>query len=151
MIEDMSEQVVELVPAKNGVLRSPITGRIVSARGIANPITRENSNAFHRLREEKKERLIRAQLHKRTPSARDGYDAVAIASGDLWEQVVLDKDEDAEKRRKMYLSIGKQAGVLTDVVQTSDNNGSSITLAGGDVSTLLEMVAKVLDAKRDTR
>lgn len=148
IIRNMDSQLQVLA---NGAVYDHSVKRIVNSKNVTTKITQSNAVDYLSARERKREKLIRAQLSRRTSGARDGYDAVAIASGDLWEQVVLNDKEDAEKRRKMWLSVGKQAGVLSEGVQTSDKTGSSVTLAGGDVSKLLDVISQVIGARQDTR
>ena len=117
--------------------------------GGASAITPATSGAYHRARVEKTARLIRAGV-ARAAGTVSAFEAIALGAEKLYEGA-LNPSEDLEKRRKTWLSVGKQAGLLTDVVQSSDNGQSSITLAGGDVSALIELVTKVIEAQHPTR
>ncbi len=139
----------QLIPARNGVLRDSITGKIVSGAGAVTKITSENSIAYHRRRQEKTAHMIRQGLIKASGSA-SAYEAIALGAEHLYRGV-LDPTEDLEKRRKAWLSVGKQAELLSEGVQTSDKAGSSVTLAGGDVSKLLDVISQVIGARQDTR
>lgn len=147
----MSDQITQgqLIPAKNGVLRDAVTGRIVANPGATSNITRENASALQRRRQEKTAHMIRQGLIKASGSA-SAYEAIALGAEHLYRGV-LDPTEDLEKRRKAWLSVGKQAELLSEGVQTSDKTGSSVTLAGGDVSKLLDVISQVISSRQDTR
>ncbi len=133
----------------NGAVYDLDRGRIVSGANITTKITPENAIAYNRRRQEKTAHMIRQGLVKASGSA-SAYEAIALGAEHLYRGV-LDPTEDLEKRRKAWLSVGKQAELLSEGVQTSDKTGSSVTLAGGDVSKLLDVISQVIGARQDTR
>ena len=120
----MSDMVstAELIPARNGVLRDARTGKIVSGANAINAITKETSSAYHRARKEKTEAAIRAAI-ARGAGTKSSIEAIALGA-EVMFQKVLDDEYDLDKRRKAWLSIGRQAGLLTDHVQSVDNSAS---------------------------
>ena len=125
MISGMSDMVStgELIPARNGALRDPKTGRIVSGANITTKISNDNSIALHRARKEKTEAAIRAAI-ARGAGTKSSIAAIALGAEVMFSKV-LDDEYDLDKRRKAWLSIGRQAGLLTDHVQSVDNSGQS--------------------------
>lgn len=141
---------VQLIPARNGALRDPNTGRIVAMPGGGkSAITPANSGAYHRARIEKTARHIREGL-ARASGGVSAYEAIGKGAEELYREV-LNPEQDLEKRRKAWLSVGKQAGLMAETAQTLDNGQSSVTLAGGDVSKLLDVISQVIGARQDTR
>lgn len=104
-------------------MRDARTGKIVSSAKAANVITKETSAAYHRARKEKTEQAIRAAI-ARGAGTKSSIEAIALGA-EVMFQKVLDDEYDLDKRRKAWLSIGRQAGLLTDHVQSVDNSSQS--------------------------
>ena len=151
----MSDQAQAVPSGNTKVLANGAVYDLDKGRIVANPgggksaITRENASAYLRKRQEKTAHMIRQGLIKASGSA-SAYEAIALGAEHLYRGV-LDPTEDLEKRRKAWLSVGKQAELLSEGVQTSDKTGSSVTLAGGDVSKLLDVISQVISSRQDTR
>lgn len=112
----------DYIATVNGSLKDPETGHFLPGVKPKTAIAdRSHSLALHRAKKEKRENAIRAAIRDRTPDAKNGLHAVAIAAGIMWEDV-LDPEKDLDKRRKAWLTIGRQAGILEDGVQTLDND-----------------------------
>lgn len=133
----------------NGAIYDLDKGRIVSGANITTKITHENAIAYNRRRQEKTAHHIRQGLIRASGSV-SSYEAIALGAEHLYRGV-LDPTEDLEKRRKAWLSVGKQAELLSDSVQAPQNNGSSVTLTDDHVGKLLDVISQVMSERQVTR
>lgn len=112
----------ELIPARNGVLRDPKTGRIVANPGATSDITPATSSAYHQARREKMRQAAAAAIARAT-NTRNSIQGMAYGIEKLVERAVSG-EEDLDKSRKALLSAGRVAGLIDDTRQTLDNSGS---------------------------
>ena len=107
----------------NGSAKDPATGHFLPGHKPSTAISdRSRSLALHKARKEKTEAAIRAAI-ARGAGTKSSIEAIALGA-EVMFQKVLDNEYDLDKRRKAWLSIGRQAGLLTDHVQSVDNSGT---------------------------
>ena len=118
----MTDYVVgELIPAKNGALRDPRTGRIVANPGGGEKaITPANSSAYHQARREKMRQAASAAIARAT-NTRNSIAGLAYGIEMLVSRAVSG-EEDLDKSRKALLTAGRVAGLIDDTRQTLDND-----------------------------
>ena len=126
---------------ESGTERDTVTGRLIrgASKGM---ITSENYTSFHLARKEKTQSLLRDAILKvsegklKVPLASTA-DAVAIAGGMLWSDIVLDNTVYPRDRIDAFTKLGKLADILTDGSDQPTDNSTKL------VTALTELVKEV--------
>jgi len=94
-------------------------------------------------RQRKTAALLRAEIAKRAGNVLPTQ-AVALAGGDIWEQVVMSETAHPRYRLEAWQAIGRAAEILGDARQSAANEGITIDI-GADLAREL---AQLLMNKR---
>lgn len=119
---------------ESGIIRNHTTGKIIRTSDYHH-LTKENAREMGKALQEMYKNRLREEFSARVSKAIYGkeihnipVDAVAICGGDLWEEIVMNKNAYPRDRLNAYLALGKQAGILQDENYKEESNGMTITL-----------------------
>lgn len=132
---------------ESGLERDAESGRILKpAAGTL--ITRQNSTAYHRRRQEKTAALLRRRITDATnsgllppgvPAVRDSAEAFAVGGQVIWEDVVMNADAYPRDRLEAWQTLGKYSRVLPADPRQAD--------ADPDESARLNAAAAVMNVQ----
>jgi len=135
---------------QNGMIRDMQTARIVKPPNTS-VITSENASDYHRMRREKKERMIRNEIlekqnrlsandPKRIRPASNAIEAIAISAGLLWEEIVLNQKAYARDRLQAYQEMTREAGM-----SNSKNGGENPGNSNPNSNQILILIGQILE------
>lgn len=140
----------------NGAIYDMEKGRIVAnPGGGSHAITSATARGMLQKRQAKQAARLREQIAKETQAITNvklsgSADAVAVAGGMLWAEVVLNADAYPRDRLDAWERLGKHAGILADPRQAEAAAGTSVSDVTDLVAALSGFVAQVRAARSDT-
>ena len=135
----------ELVPAKNGVLRDPVTGRIVAHQpgGATSCITPANASALAESRWQTQFAASRRRIRD-VSHAKTSLEAFSVLTGSLYRAAMNDKN--ALRDRVMA---AKYVGSATDLLPPARQAGADSSQAGVTVAFSPEVTARLVQLLAD--
>jgi len=148
IVDEWEENGERFVKYKSGMIRNQTLNQIV--KPIDNLfINSETSAELGRWRKEKAQAAIGEELVKRMKNGMGGAkapaEAVALAAGMLWEELVMNKEMNGRDRLNAWVTIGKYAGVLTDLREKEDVEGVKIEMGKENARLLIEKLTRRRD------
>lgn len=136
----------------NGMERDLDRGRIIRPPTSA-LITKENANEYHRARQQKAKARLRAAIKeahngKMTP-VKSSAAAFAESGALLYEEIVLNADAYPRDRLEAWKELGKQAEILTDGKDKSDEPGQAAAGFFTAATALLNSMREHIHASTD--
>ena len=131
---------ITLIPK---IIRAP-NGKFLPGSGGG--ITRDNARQMLEARQASTARKIREEIATRTGRGVRPDAAVALAAGDLWEQVVMSKDANPRYRYDTWRGIAQAAELLADRRENTRQDGVTVQI-GADLAR--ELVDKLLQARNN--
>ena len=120
-------------------------GAFLPGQRIGRPITSANAHDMQEARKQATARKIREELSRRSGGAKPSA-AVALAAGDLWEQVVMSKDANPRYRYDTWRGLASAAELLADRRESVTGEGVTVQI-GADLAR--ELVAALLQSRKD--